>query len=151
MTLYREHPADVFVAWQGEPINGVQHPPEIETIWSAAELAACNLFVPKPADPVPAGKVITSTLVQRVTGVQYVHVTEDAPVLRRLVRKSTVQGRLIDAGLMVAAYTALTSNPVYFARWFAPDRPEVYADDVDALTFLNAIGADPSVILAEDA
>lgn len=68
--------------------------------------------------------------------------------VRRLVRKSVVQGRLIAAGKMNAAYAALTANPVHFARWFAPDRPEVYADDQDALALLAAIGADAGVVMA---
>lgn len=68
--------------------------------------------------------------------------------VRRSLRKSLVQQRLIDAGKMDAAYAALTSNPTYFARWFAPDRPEVYADDTDALLLLSAIGADAGVIMA---
>lgn len=73
---------------------------------------------------------------------------EDVPVERPMVRKSTVQARLIAAGKMEAAYAALTSNPIYFARWFAPDRTEVYCDDPDALFLLKAVGADPQIVLA---
>lgn len=75
--------------------------------------------------------------------------TEDAAPAepsRQLVRKSIVQARLIDRGLMQAAYVALTSNAVYFARWFAPDRPEVYCDDPDAVLLLSAIGCSESDI-----
>lgn len=67
---------------------------------------------------------------------------------RRMIRKSVVQTRLIDAGKMGAAYAALAANPVYFARWFAPDRPEIYADDPDALLLLKAIGADAEAVMA---
>ncbi len=70
------------------------------------------------------------------------------PTARRKVRKSIVQARLIEAGKMDAAYTALMASPIYFARWFAPDHPEVYADDPDALMLLAAIGADPETIMA---
>lgn len=70
------------------------------------------------------------------------------PTARRTLRKSLVQARLIEAGLMDAAYAALMGNPVYFARWFAPDRPEVFADDPDALLLLAAIEADAEVIMA---
>jgi len=73
---------------------------------------------------------------------------EDVQPPRRMVRKSVVQARLIEAGKMDAAYVALTANPVYFARWFAPDRPEVFADDPDALLLLAAIGADAETIMA---
>lgn len=70
------------------------------------------------------------------------------PTARRKVRKSIVQARLIDAGKMDAAYAALTQMPAEFARWFAPDRPEVYADDPAAIALLLAIGVDPEAILA---
>lgn len=70
------------------------------------------------------------------------------PTARRKVRKSIVQARLIEAGKMDAAYAALTQMPAEFARWFAPDRPEVYADDPAALMLLQAIGADPKEIMA---
>lgn len=72
------------------------------------------------------------------------------PTARRKVRKSVVQARLIDAGLMDAAKLALDSNSAYFARWFAPDHPEVYADDPDAIALLQAIGADPKSIMAPE-
>lgn len=67
---------------------------------------------------------------------------------RPIVRKSTVQARIIDAGKMQDAYAALAANAVYFARWFAPDRPEVYCDDPDAVGLIMALGLDPTVILA---
>jgi len=70
------------------------------------------------------------------------------PTARRKVRKSLVQARLIAAGRMDAAYIELTANPTFFARWFAPDHPEVYADDPDALALLQAIGADPEMIMS---
>ena len=72
------------------------------------------------------------------------------PTARRKVLKSVVQGRLIDAGKMDAAYAALTQMPSQFARWFAPDRPEVYADDPDALALLAAIGADVETVMAPE-
>ncbi len=72
------------------------------------------------------------------------------PTARRKVRKSTVQARLIDVGKMDAAYVALTANPTYFARWFAPDHPEVYADDPDTIALLMVIGADPESIMAPE-
>jgi len=54
----------------------------------------------------------------------------------RLVRKSVAQARLIEAGPMDAAKAALESNSAYFACRSAPDHPEVYADDPDAITLL---------------
>jgi hypothetical protein len=70
------------------------------------------------------------------------------PAVRRTVLKSVVQARIIDAGKMGQAYAALTSNPIYFARWFAPDRPAVFSDDPDAVGLVKALGLDPAVILA---
>jgi len=70
------------------------------------------------------------------------------PSSRRMVRKSLVKQRLIDLGLMDAAFAALVSQPVAFARWFDMDYPEVYADDPDALALLEAIGAIAEEIMA---
>lgn len=103
-----------------------------------------------PADTVPVGMRIVSVTVEMVEDQpQYVNVLEDAPVERPTVAKSEVQARIIVAGKMTEAYAALTSNPVYFARWFAPDHPVVYCDDPDAILLVAAIGLDPDVILAE--
>jgi hypothetical protein len=42
--------------WQGEAINDIRHPLEIEALWSAAQLAEADLAIPLPFVPV-AGKV----------------------------------------------------------------------------------------------
>ncbi|UDL87979.1 hypothetical protein LGH82_22845 [Mesorhizobium sp. PAMC28654] len=63
------------------------------------------------------------------------------------VLKSTVMGRLT-AGQMASAYTMLTANPVFFAKWFAPDKPFVNCTDPDAISFVKALGLDPATILA---
>jgi hypothetical protein len=63
------------------------------------------------------------------------------------VLKSTVMARLTPAQ-MATAYTTLTGNPVFFAKWFAPDKPFVNCDDPDAVSFVQALGLDPAVILA---
>ncbi|MES0049241.1 hypothetical protein [Mesorhizobium sp. M0053] len=69
------------------------------------------------------------------------------PAMRQMVLKSVVQARIIDAGKMPEAYAALTGNPIYFARWFAPDHPAVYSDDPDVVNLVRALGLDPNVIL----
>lgn len=69
---------------------------------------------------------------------------------RPMVRKSTVQARLIAAGKMGDAYAALTTNADHFARWFAPDQPRVYCDDADLVAFLVALGLDPETFLAPE-
>jgi len=100
---------------------------------------------------VPEGKRISGPVEYTVDPDGFVienYPVEDVTAERTMVRKSIVQQRLIDAGKMDEAYAALTANPTYFARWFAPDRPQVYCDDPDALLLLQAIGADPEVIMA---
>lgn len=79
------------------------------------------------------------------------HVRRILVAPRPMVRKSTVQARLIEAGKMDAAYALLTSHPAFFARWFAPDRPRVFCDDPDAVMVVEALDLDPAVILAPEA
>lgn len=64
------------------------------------------------------------------------------------IPKSIVMARLISANMMTQAYQGLTANPIYFARWFAPDRPDVDCNDPDAISFVHALGLDPTIILA---
>ena len=66
----------------------------------------------------------------------------------RQVPKSVVIQRLIDAGKINAAYAALAANPAAFARWFSPDLSTINSDNLEAIALLQAIGADPDVILA---
>lgn len=68
---------------------------------------------------------------------------------KRLVPKSVITSRLIDSGKIEAAYKILNSNPIYWARWVAPDKPSIYYDDPDALALFKAIGVDPEIIMAE--
>lgn len=99
-------------------------------------------FTASPDDPEPFGRAVYEEI-------------KDTPIApyvappsgRQLVQKSVVQARIIDAGKMADAYAALTANPIYFARWFAPDHPEVYCDDPDAVGLIKALGLDPTVIL----
>ncbi len=68
---------------------------------------------------------------------------------KRQVLKSVIISRLIDAGKIEAARTALDQDAAAYARWWAPDRPAINYDDPDALALLTAIGADLDAILAE--
>lgn len=67
---------------------------------------------------------------------------------RRQVLKAVVEQRLIEAGLMDAAFAALSSSGVLFVRWYSRISDSVFFDDPDALALLDAIGADPEVIMA---
>lgn len=76
--LYKET-KDGFELWLGEPVNGVRHPPNVETLWTPAELEAVGLYKPVET-PVPEGKAIVSETVARVDGVvRYVYTLTDAP------------------------------------------------------------------------
>jgi len=78
------------------------------------------------------------------------HAWSAPPAVRLLVPKSVVMQRIIAKNKMAEAYAMLTGNPVYFARWFAPDKTEVYNDDPDAVLVVNALGLDPAEILAPE-
>ena len=66
---------------------------------------------------------------------------------RRLVTKSLITSRLIEAGKIEAARAALEADASAYARWWAPDKPAIYADDPEAIALLQSIAADPAAIL----
>lgn len=101
-------------------------------------------FSASPDDPEEFGREMYATLAAG----NVASAPPPAPAPRAMVLKSVVQARIIEAGKMQDAYAALTQNPIYFARWFAPDRPEVYCDDPDAILLVTALGLDPDAILA---
>lgn len=68
---------------------------------------------------------------------------------RRLLPKSVVQARLDATGKWEAVASLLFSEGlpnIYYARWFAPDWPNVYFDDPDLLLILLAAGCTPSEV-----
>ena len=71
---------------------------------------------------------------------------EPQPAPRRLVLKSTILDRLTDQ--QVEDAVALMRQK-QLERWRCPDKPGVYFDDPETLAVLNAVGADPAVVLAE--
>ena len=64
-----------------------------------------------------------------------------------------MQDRLITIGKLAAILTVLkaTGNEAYFAKWFAPDWPQVYADDPDMLTLMAAVGLTADQVAAATA
>ena len=73
------------------------------------------------------------------------------PVERRMVAKSAIVERLHNypgGEKLTAAQAALNANAYNRERWYAPDKPGVYADDPEVLALLTAIGVDPEIILA---
>lgn len=73
---------------------------------------------------------------------------DDPPAPRPLLRKSLVQERLHLIGKLGAALEALNSEPILYVRWFAPDWPNVYADDAGLLGVLSDIGCTAEEIAA---
>jgi hypothetical protein len=67
--------------------------------------------------------------------------------VRRLVPKSLIISRLTDEQLD-AALAAMTNRQK--ERWRAPDKPAIYADDPEAVALIEAIGADPEVVMAPE-
>lgn len=74
------------------------------------------------------------------------------PVVRTLVRKSTVIRRLHEAGKLAAVMEVLDApaNVYAKARWWSPDWPEIYTDDPEAVAVISGVGGDVSVILAPE-
>lgn len=110
MTAYLETSPNTFTPWHGEPIGGIRYPLSITTKWDAPALEALGLFVPAAAEPVPEGKVIVGTTVQRVGDVvQFVHELENAPPPAAPSVVSMRQARLalLGAGLLSQVDTAL--------------------------------------------
>lgn len=67
------------------------------------------------------------------------------------VAKSTIISRLTDEQL--AAATAAFNQPENLRlreRWYAPDQPAINANDQESIAFVQAIGADPAVVLAPE-
>jgi hypothetical protein len=73
---------------------------------------------------------------------------EPKPIPRRLIRKSVVQERAHTLGKLASILTVLRSpgQEISYARWFAPDWPNVYADDAGMLVILAAVGCKPEEI-----
>lgn len=59
---------------------------------------------------------------------------------RRELPKSLVMARLMAAGQFAAVFAVLRSNDEAFAKWFAPDWPNVFADDKGMLAIFAAVG-----------
>ncbi len=73
---------------------------------------------------------------------------EVEPAPRRQVSRLTVVKRLDALGLLGAAEKLMAEvDPLTRQRWNATSF--VYADDLDTLEFLEALGADPEYVLAE--
>lgn len=135
--------------WNGERIDDILHPVNIEQLWPDEELSAIGLARVVRAE-VPAGKRATNWTLVDVAGVPTETPTlEDIPVERRLVAKSLIVDRLYSTMKLDAALAALNAADTYTQqRWNTRD--SIYADDPTALALLQAIGADPAVIFAAE-
>lgn len=70
------------------------------------------------------------------------------PEPRRQLPKSLVWSRLVDLGKASAAKALLDQDAVAWGRWFAPDWPNVFADDQGLLDFLAGLGLTEEQITA---
>lgn len=98
-------------------------------------------------------QILSGPTIGLVGGVpRQLYEVEDAPPARPRVAKTTVHDRLHAAGKLEAAKAMLEAHAIFFVRWFSPDprHTYVYSDDPDAIALLNAIDADPDIILAPE-
>ena len=80
-------------------------------------------------------------------GDKWIKTTEDPnpptlppPPPAALLPKSLIQERVNDLGKLQQVFAILNSQPIMFARWFAPDWPNVNADDAGLHQILAAVG-----------
>jgi hypothetical protein len=67
-------------------------------------------------------------------------VVADPTPPRAQLPKSTVTSRVDAVGKLPVVFGILNSQPSLFAKWFAPDWPNVYVDDAGLLQVLAAAG-----------
>jgi hypothetical protein len=142
-------------AWQfsdddaGYVAAGISHSPVALELYGPADLGRHRIFALEIRTP-PADHFVSSWSLAVEDGVIVLNATFEAasPPARRTIPKSLVQARLIDTGKMDAVFAALLSSPANFAKWFAPDWPNVFADDAAMLAVLTAVGADIETITA---
>lgn len=99
--------------------------------------------------PIPEGKMAVpgTERFELISGkVWLVSDLVDLPVERRMLPKWLVADRLTDAQLE-AAFAIMSVRQQQ--RWWAQEFPNIYADDPEMLAVLDAVGADPAVVLAE--
>ena len=92
----------VAVPWDGDLIDDIRHPQNIEILWSDAQLATIGLYRPKPGAATPPGQQIVSSEVGVVDGVvRWVHTFADlpppSPNSYRLTMRQ-LRGGLVDHG-----------------------------------------------------
>ncbi len=117
-----------------------------EGLWTTEDLPP-SLSLAEPFI-VPEGKQKTGapSYVDSGGSIKEVFDVEDTYLPTRwLVPKSTVLSRLTDAQLSHALSLMTVRQQ---ERWRAPDKPEVWNDDPDTIAVLQAVGANPTLVLA---
>lgn len=67
------------------------------------------------------------------------------------VAKSTIIARLTDQQLAAAAEAFWRPENLRLReRWYAPDQPAINANDPESVALVQAIGADPAIVLAPE-
>lgn len=139
-TLFPTHPPLVGPKGETYPANWIE-------ISSQSDREAGGVFLVKE-DPAPAGKQIKSETLRLVSGRPVAKsVFEDIPAPpRRLIKKSVIHERVNAVGKLESVLAVLQTQAILYARWFAPDWPEVYFDDPNMLAVLNGVGCTPEQI-----
>lgn len=87
---------DAYELWNGEPINGVRHPKNIESVWSKEDLEAAGFHI-VDLPVVPNGQKVTDQAIVEVEGkpvVEYTLVEEspaDFPLTARQLRLGLIR------------------------------------------------------------
>lgn len=129
--------------------KGETYPPNFIELAPKAEREAANIY-PVTEDPAPAGKVIKSETIKLVNKLPVAKsVFENAPEPeRRKIKKSVIHERVNETGKLAAVLAVLQTEAILYARWFAPDWPEVYFDDPNMLAVLAGVGCTPEEVAA---
>lgn len=135
--------------WEGEAhVNARKAADLVERgVWSEADLAPYDVSLAVPFE-VPEGQLLKplgAETFEEIDGIPH-QVLETMDLPRRMVRKSVVLSRLTDQQIE-AAIGLLTASQA--ERWRASDRPMVYFDDPETVAIVQAVGADPDVVMRE--
>lgn len=89
-----------FVQWNGEPIEGVSYPFNIENMWSYESLASVGLYRPQEPLPVPEGFKIVSTKPGWAEDgyVRYIHELEEIEISHSSINQECM--RRIEMGFL---------------------------------------------------
>jgi len=157
MTLYKEVSNNTFAIWNGEPIDGIRYPKNIESLWSNTNLAALDLYI--PVDPgVADGRIVNTTSVARISNnVQYSYTYRD--LSEEIPANFPLTSRQLRLGLIRNGYTLSFIQNIIDAIPDSTERDEAqvwweFSDQIEwehpmtgALLTLSGISANDAVTM----